>query len=493
MSKSASPFLQATLFLIILTLTLEPITTADLGWHLAAGKFIVTNQSLPYFDTFTFSLPGHPYIAYSWLTEVIIYLFYTKLNLWGITLTLASTTALGLYLQYFTTKKLLTKPVLAVLILPLIPFFIIFASLRTHAPTILCLSILSYILINYPSKTPLAVKPWALKTKFIYLPFLFFLWANLHAGFALGLFILIIWITSKIIRYQIKQKSLQLTQSHKHIILFLFLSASATLLNPYQLQLHKFIYNLTFNSSTHHFNKDWLPLFSTNFSQAFQIFPLLLSLQTFITLKYTKRYQHQKLIIFILFLLTLKSVRFAMPLLIFMTPLFIKSIEKIFLTKNNHLKLSSALPLILLAIPIYKFQKQLISQTICTNNSINCYAQFGNYPLEAINYLKQNNIQGNILNHYNWGGFLLWQLPQNKYYADGRMDNFFKNNHSFLDEFTVIAFGQPGWQQIIFSYPLDAILMPSSWPLRIDFQQNPNWELVYQDEISLIFVPIKTD
>ena len=55
-----------------------------------------------------------------------------------------------------------------------------------------------------------------------------------------------------------------------------------------------------------------------------------------------------------------------------------------------------------------------VLSSVLTKNSIH-------YPVHAISYLKANPCKGNLFNSYNFGGFLIWQLPNTKVYIDGRM------------------------------------------------------------------------
>ncbi|MDZ7666367.1 MAG: hypothetical protein U5K27_13775 [Desulfotignum sp.] len=39
-----------------------------------------------------------------------------------------------------------------------------------------------------------------------------------------------------------------------------------------------------------------------------------------------------------------------------------------------------------------------------------------------VDHIKAGNIHGNLFNQYRWGGFLLWAIPDQKVFIDGRMD-----------------------------------------------------------------------
>lgn len=43
------------------------------------------------------------------------------------------------------------------------------------------------------------------------------------------------------------------------------------------------------------------------------------------------------------------------------------------------------------------------------------------YPKEAIDYLMKNEIKGKLFGDYGWGGYLVWKMPNEKVFVDGRM------------------------------------------------------------------------
>ena len=50
----------------------NPIGDPDLGWHLAAGRYILDHLALPLVDHFSYVADGRPWIVYSWLAEVVL-------------------------------------------------------------------------------------------------------------------------------------------------------------------------------------------------------------------------------------------------------------------------------------------------------------------------------------------------------------------------------------------------------------------------------------
>src|SRR5512134_588720 len=63
------------LYLIPISNGLRPIVDPDVWWHLRTGQWIIEHGAVPRADVFSTFGTGKPWIAYSWLFEVIVYHF----------------------------------------------------------------------------------------------------------------------------------------------------------------------------------------------------------------------------------------------------------------------------------------------------------------------------------------------------------------------------------------------------------------------------------
>src|SRR5690606_11602653 len=62
---------------------------------------------------------------------------------------------------------------------------------------------------------------------------------------------------------------------------------------------------------------------------------------------------------------------------------------------------------------------QHLLMTHCVNQSEVCYAQHGGFPYESVQVLAQMPGPQRIFNYYDWGGYLVWKLPQHQIFIDG--------------------------------------------------------------------------
>ncbi|MBI4999211.1 hypothetical protein HZB97_00385 [Candidatus Gottesmanbacteria bacterium] len=133
-----------------------------------------------------------------------------------------------------------------------------------------------------------------------------------------------------------------------------------------------------------------------------------------------------------------------------------------------------------------------LSKTLATNLSWQNYCQNSrlSYPCGAIQFLRRQP-PANIFNRYEWGGFLIWQLPEYKVFVDGRMPAW--NHPSGRSPYTIYLETlqtQPGWQETLKEYKIDWILISPGTFMDLLLKPNPekfDWQEVYRDKAAVIF------
>ena len=63
---------------------LLPIDDPDIWWHLRTGQWIIEHGQVPFQDPFSAYGAGKPWIAYSWLYEILVYGLFRAFGLVGI-------------------------------------------------------------------------------------------------------------------------------------------------------------------------------------------------------------------------------------------------------------------------------------------------------------------------------------------------------------------------------------------------------------------------
>lgn len=114
------------------------------------------------------------------------------------------------------------------------------------------------------------------------------------------------------------------------------------------------------------------------------------------------------------------------------------------------------------------------------------------FPVKAVKYLKQHPVPRPMLNTYRYGGYLIWQLDnQNKVFVDGRADIY--ERLGVLSDYLAISRLQVGLPTRLGAYNIQSCLVDRDEPLATWLAVSPDWQKVYSDKISALFVRRKLD
>lgn len=150
----------------------------DTNWHVATGRWILAHRAVPTTDPFSYTAPGHPWVAHEWLSEVFMALAYDALGWGGVALlTSLAAASTAVLLTNALMKRLNTLPVIVALFISGALFLPHFLA-RPHILALPLLVIWTLQLMKARSED--RVPAWWM------LP-LMALWANLHLSFIFGL------------------------------------------------------------------------------------------------------------------------------------------------------------------------------------------------------------------------------------------------------------------------------------------------------------------
>src|SRR5262245_4081268 len=71
------------LYAVPVIVCLQPGVDWDMWWHLRVGEYVVQTGTVPDHDPFSTLAPTAPWVAYSWLFEVLIYQLHRAFGLAG--------------------------------------------------------------------------------------------------------------------------------------------------------------------------------------------------------------------------------------------------------------------------------------------------------------------------------------------------------------------------------------------------------------------------
>jgi len=119
------------------------------------------------------------------------------------------------------------------------------------------------------------------------------------------------------------------------------------------------------------------------------------------------------------------------------------------------------------------------------------------FPVEAANFIRNEGLQGNMFNLYDWGGYLLWRLAPAKTFIDGRNGDrkiYDIYRQIMTGEGDSVAHGLPFWKKYFqhrdIRYTITPIFDPLTgklFGLLDDLEADPAWLPVYVDPTAVVF------
>jgi hypothetical protein len=104
------------------------------------------------------------------------------------------------------------------------------------------------------------------------------------------------------------------------------------------------------------------------------------------------------------------------------------------------------------------------------------------YPVQAVNWLAGQELSGNLLSEYNWGGYLDWFLPEEAVFVDGRTDLF---GDEIIGQWLNMVQGGEGWQADLQRWQVGAVFLQPGRPL-VKLLVESGWEVRYRDAQAII-------
>jgi hypothetical protein len=484
----SSPLLRGmmvwTLYAIVVVVTVrpvgKPVTDPDIWWHLRVGEWVVQHSSVPINDPF--SLPGQDraWVAYSWLYEVLLHGLVGVFGLAGVVvyrvlLSLAVVAALHALVRRLEPRFLVAIALTGVATLAIAGLFgerpwlftILFAILTLHA--VVCLR----------ESGPVPRWVWAL-------PLVYVVWANVHIQFVYGLFILFVACAAPLLDRATAVSAVlpdsAATPWTRRWWLLVLLSAAcalATLVNPYHLHLYGVIVEYATQPGPFRFVNelralefreicDWVMLGLTGAAcfflgrRRFSAFEVILLAATAV-FAFRARRDLWFVVLIDVYILATAGPREA------------REEERYTPTPRGWGLIAGGLVALTVLLAVARdlspsgFERRVSSV----------------FPVEAAEVVREGGYAGPLYNDFNWGGYLIWALPELPVAIDGRT-----NLHG--DE-RIVRFGNtwaglPGWDRDPDLARSGLVIAQREGPLAEHLLADKRFRCVHKDDLAVVFV-----
>ena len=311
----------------------------------------------------------------------------------------------------------------------------------------------------------------------LWVPLLVLLWVNSHGGVVLGIGLLGMVTAVEWLRH----RSFQVLHL-KWLTAALALSCLALLINPYGYKLPWFLLETI---PRERIVTEWSPIAIFDTSRLPFKVMVLLFLATFLS-KIPKRGWELALIIFAIFY-GFKHARHSVLAGILLTPylpLHLASLVEDWKAKKLRRPLPNFVQALLLSVMALFIVVQLtFHYEKYRQNQFKIQVDPTYFPLHAVRFMQENEIQGNILILFDWGEYAIWKLPESKVSMDGRYWTVYPLELT-LQQFNFNQ-GREGWQDILDLYPHEIILTHHK---NTHLEKRKDWVKIYHDPTARIFV-----
>ncbi len=416
----------------------------DFGWHLRSGQHFL-EFGIPKTDIYTYTADYFPWVNHEWLSDILLAL----LGSFGSYTFIAAVYAGMWTLAVWIVGRRIHPALIIVAVLGILPF----AGIRAITWSMLGLALLILLLRQKDKRWRLAI------------PLLFLAWANLHGSFLIG----IAYGGWQVLR----EKSWRLA-------VIGIVALGVTIINPYGAELYREIFMTMLDPNLHERISEWARF-------AFPVGSVVYTLVWLgITLQHGRDWRKYIRFDVLLFLMSVSSVRMVpLFILVSLAPLsrdiqaIAKKIKESGATEKMQKRVvsisSSSIVIAALVLTSWPFFVGHDNETA------------DGYPVQSVAYLTEHPCNGQLFNHYNYGGYLIWALPSHKVYIDGRMPSWRHDGRMWMEEYLRVK-KEPSYRSEQFArYNITCALVDKSWPMVKELEQD-GWRIAVEEGSTVLLV-----
>jgi hypothetical protein len=466
--------LGATLVVLAFATARLNLPDPDVWWHIAVGEEILATGQWPTQDSYSYTAPGHEWMAYEWLGEVGVALAAGWAGFTSLTIFLIILCSVLLLLVYRYAYLVTGHSKAAFLATALVwPLSAVVFTLRPQLLGYVFLALTLVCLESFRRGQKKAL--WVL-------PLLFLVWVNTHGTFIFGLFLLgWFWLSGLAGFERGGLKAKPQTPRDRRLLLIGFVACVVMLpLTPYGARVAAYPFQMALLQPTNFANiQEWQPVpFDLGLGKYF-----LLLLLAFLGLQFIRPVTF-RLYETGLFFLTLYMAcvhrRFLVFFAIAFAPLLATQLSA-WMPRYQNAKDKYALNVVMLVVAVigmvgYFPAPEKLEAAVAKR-----------FPRDAVAYLRENPVAGPMLNEYAYGGYLIWaRRPNPEVFVDGRVD-FYEYTGIFGDYLSITRV-EPKTLLLLDKYNVQSCLVGREAPLATFLSALPDWEQVYADELSVVFL-----
>lgn len=449
----------------------------DIFWQIRMGEEIWENQSFPVKDPYSHAGDGI-WTLHEWLPSLSFYIVNKHFGSAGLIIFKAIIITLT-----FTFFMILFNRLKANLYLSL-SLFVLAMLVNTRGVWVVFPSIFEYLFLVI---TIFLLEVYRQNKKNI-IPFLLialsFIWSNSHGSFFLLPVILGIYIIGSLADLRFgKPVSFTKNQLLK-LGIVIVVSLFAPLFTPNGYLTYLYPFRITFgkfSSYVNEYQRFWT-VWQGNWSDFVHGFALILMLSLLIVFILAFKKLHLTDLILALFFtaLALSAVRHVAIFALVALYLLVRYLTIWFGEYRGIFRRSMIKDLLVIAFIIcfvFYYKTKVIGFGLNLSEE--------GYPKEAAELINDSNLEGNMFNHYNYGGYLIWKMPKYKVFIDGRLEMY--QGQAGVDYMTILL-AKPGYKELLNKYNINFFIMDLRDQIVEFLLNDPDWKYIYHDSQYVVFV-----
>lgn len=466
-----------TIFALLFSMAVRIPVDTDTWWHIRSGEHTL-NEGMIYEDPFSFTKQGEKWVNHSWGSQIILYGAWEIAGDVGLALFSAILATAGMAMLYPICQGNVYLRGFVLVIGAATAA--VFWSARPQMLSFFLSAVILYILFKY--KYDKVDRLW-------FIPLVMLLWGNLHAGFSIGFIFIGGVIAGEVLNNLLNKENENLIDwvGLRKLVMVTVASVAVLVINPYGFDMLLVPFETVSIGALRDFIQEWN---SPNFQER-QTWTFIFMIFAFIGVlgATDKRLDWTDFILvvgtmFMAFLYGRNIAVFAVvatPILTFYVAAMLEERGWILNPITRVTKQQARLNAILLGVIFLGATVNAVA--VLAPESVD-KAQRARLPIDVAEFIEEEQPQGAMFNSYNWGGYLMFALPDYPVYVDGRTDLY---RDEFLTRYLQTAFGTSEWRDNLDEDGINMVVVERNSGLALNLREEAGWTLIYEDEQAVIF------
>ena len=449
----------------------------DMWWHLCVGNWIVQNRAFPHTGIFSGTAANRPWRAYSWGYELLLsraydWFSFVGMGVFGTALTIAVAVVVFVMLLRVSGRFWVAWSLSGIVCIS----FLFNVAPRPLFFSVILFTITVGILFEARRSGQIRLLYW--------LPLVMWCWANLHIQFIYGIGVVGLYAGINLLQRIAVSRRIYpefLTApafSAKQPFVVLACCIAATCGGPYSFQLYRVVFEYSTSAIIY---RTLIEFQALSFNTWNQYLELLLGIGAFFALGWQKKLDPFKLALLIFAaVFAFRTWRDAWFLCV-AGAMVIGDFPVPEPDRDRPLPWSnwaavSAISVLLLAL--------VMQNTDFTTRGLDRVIS-SQYPVDAVNFLRRNPVPGPLYNTFDWGGFLIFYMPQLPVSIDGRTDLY---GDVVNEQYNATQEAEPSYVNDPILNQAGVVILQNKFPIANMLSVDRRFRVIYRDDLATVLV-----